>query len=122
MVGCQTHFGPFLLPQRESTGENEACCSIISAGTALPSGLKRSLLCWSSRASYIVAFGHVTFSFLFLNLFSETHPLGGYTQVLYLVSTYRVLPDPWFAVMNASLVYLSVRKIHSSPPENIFTA
>lgn len=31
-------------------------------------------------------------------------------QVLYLISTYRVLPDPWFAVMNASLVYFSVRK------------
>jgi len=27
--------------------------------------------------------------------------------VLYLISTYRVLPDPWFAIMNASLVYFS---------------
>jgi hypothetical protein len=31
------------------------------------------------------------------------------TQVLYLISTYRVLPDPWFVVMNASLLYISVR-------------
>ncbi|KAN0103693.1 hypothetical protein V8E52_011718 [Russula decolorans] len=27
--------------------------------------------------------------------------------VLYLISTYRVLPDPWFAILNASLVYFS---------------
>jgi hypothetical protein len=40
----------------------------------------------------------------------------GNTQVLYLISTYRVLPDPWFAVMNASLVYFSVRKPHFHRP------
>lgn len=65
---------PFFRPQRESTGENGTCCPIISAGTALPSGLKRSLRCWSSRASYTVAFGYVAFSFFFF--FFKTHPLG----------------------------------------------
>jgi hypothetical protein len=41
----------------------------------------------------------------------------GDTQVLYLISTYRVLPDPWFAVLNASLVYISVRKPHFPRPK-----
>jgi hypothetical protein len=36
--------------------------------------------------------------------------------VLYLISTYRVLPDPWFAILNASLVYFSVRKPHFPRP------
>ena len=42
------------------------------------------------------------------------------TQVFYLISTYRVLPDPWFAIMNASLVYFSVRKPHLVPPPKFF--
>jgi hypothetical protein len=104
-------------PHRDITGENETCCSIISAGTALPSRLKRSLRCWSSRASYIVAFGYVTASFFFFSkLIRWSH-----AQVLYLISTYRVLPDPWFAVLNASLVYFSVRKPRfHHPPKNAF--
>ena len=40
--------------------------------------------------------------------------------MLYLISTYRVLPDPWFAVLNASLVYFSVRKPHFPPALNFF--
>jgi hypothetical protein len=55
--------------------------------------------------------------FFFLN-FSETHPWAD-KQVLYLISTYRIFPDPWFAVMNASLVYFSVRStpLHSPYPK-----
>jgi hypothetical protein len=91
-----------------------ACCSIISAEEALPSGSKGSLLCWSSQASYIVAFGYVIFSFLY---FFRNSCVGATQQVLYLISTYRVLPDPWFAVLNASLVYVSVRNPHFPRPK-----
>ena len=40
--------------------------------------------------------------------------------MLYLISTYRVLPDPWFAIMNASLVYFSVRKPHTCSAQKFF--
>ncbi len=40
---------------------------------------------------------------------------GVRVQVLYLVSTFRVLPDPGFDVMDAILVYFSV-SLHMSLP------
>ncbi len=44
---------------------------------------------------------------------------GVRVQVLYLVSTFRVLPDPGFDVMDAILVYFSV-SLHMSLPFSPF--
>ena len=55
---------------------------------------------------HIAVFGHATVRF-FLCIFPEL--IRGDAQVLYLISTYRVLPDPCFAVMNASILYIAVR-------------
>lgn len=53
----------------------------------------------------------------FALLFSQVIPklIRADAQVLYLISTFRVLPDPCFAVMNASILYLSVRTPLSQP-------
>ena len=92
-------------PQRESTGVNDACWLATSAEIAPLSRLKRSLRCWSNQALHIAAFGYAA-AHLSPRFFRF---LSVWTQILYLISTYRVLPDPWFAVINASLLYISVR-------------
>jgi len=104
----------FLFSMREHRRKRGVLLNYLSSSSAAIKFEKVVAMLVESGFVYCCIWVRPLFAVFFFLNFSETHPWAD-KQVLYLISTYRILPDPWFAVMNASLVYFSVRSTPLHP-------